>query len=79
MSRLIYSNTDRPIATMDINATNKRLINCGKSNYGHCADCKYINTRDCKSRLMLEAAHAITLLLEERELGMPLRVEEDPI
>lgn len=79
MGRMLEPGTVRQVPTMDIKATNKRLINCGKNNYGHCDDCKYLNARDCKSRLMLEASHAITLLLEERELGRPLRVEEEQI
>ncbi len=79
MSRLLDPGIVRPVPTMDINATKDRLVNCAKSNHGHCDNCKYLHTRDCKSRLMLEASHALVLLLEERELGAPLRVEEDQL
>lgn len=66
--------------TMDIYATQKMLYRCTETEFStkkKCEKCKYYKTTDCKDRLMLEAAHALTLLLDERDKGAALIIGED--
>lgn len=65
---------------MDIYKVKERLYNCSEANVSKhnralCEKCPYYGTRDCWQRLMLDAAHALTLMLAERDEGKPLIVE----
>ena len=69
--------------SMDIYGLQKQLYKCTEANaHGEkkkkiCMTCPYYKTTDCWHRLMLDSAHAITLLLDERDEGKPLIVEGD--
>ena len=68
---------------MDIYKLQKQLYKCTEANAkvekrkSVCISCPYYKTSDCWQRLMLDSAHALALLLAERDEGKPLIVEVD--
>lgn len=69
--------------SMDMYGLQKQVVKCTEANSPKsrnlkaCHTCPYYKTSDCWQRLMLDAAHAITLLLAERDKGEALIVEGD--
>lgn len=67
--------------SMDMYKLQRRLYKCTEANSERriskklCKTCPYNNTTNCWQRLMLDSAHAIKLLLDERDRGLPLIVE----
>ena len=65
---------------MDMYALQKRLMrrtdinNANRSQTPSCKSCPYYSASDCWQRLMLDASHAIALLLAERDKGEALIV-----
>ena len=68
---------------MNIYGLKRQLYKCTEANSPKsrnlkaCQTCQHRNSDNCWQRLMLDAAHAITLLLDERDRGKTLIVEGD--
>ena len=66
------------VPTMDIHAVKANLLQCARHDFGHCDGCKYLGSKNCQSRLMYEASHALHLLLDEHDHGIKCSVTPAP-
>ena len=63
---------EKDIPKMDILALQTRLQRCTETHKNSfrcniCRNCEYYGASDCKDRLMLDAAHALYLIAQEKE------------